>query len=74
MQRKGRLVGELLLDSVAVSQFCSDSPSLGGRGWRWLLVPLLFGGSTPSGAAESRVSEGGSVCFRELGASPGSSG
>lgn len=32
-----------LLHSVAVSQFCSDSPGPGGRGWRQLLVPLLFG-------------------------------
>lgn len=44
MQRKGRLEKmELLLDSVPVSQFCSDSPGPEGRGWRQLLVPLLFG-------------------------------
>lgn len=32
-----------LCHSVAVSQFYSDSPGPGGRGWRQLLVPLLFG-------------------------------
>jgi hypothetical protein len=36
--------GEGPLDSEAVSQFCSDSPSPEGRGWRQLLAPLLFWG------------------------------
>lgn len=42
-QTKVRLGKMEPLDSVAVSQFCSDSPGPGGRGWRQFLVPLLFG-------------------------------